>query len=259
MARIRSLKIGFFTNEVLCELSPWHRLLFAGLWLLADREGRLEDRPRRIKAALFPYDEINVDGLLTELADKGFVVRYTADGAACADGAPRYLAIPQFSEHQRPKTDEYVSVIPAPSLENPRGIARPPPVDRDRDIGTETETGGGELAPKSRTEDFVELWNTRTLPPIARCRELTATRRRHVKARMTERTLPEWAEIFERIQQSDFCRGQNDRGWRASFDWVIGSPDVAVKVMEGKYDDRKKAVLSKVTESAMRAYEDSQE
>ena len=87
MARIRSLKIGFFTNEVLCELSPWHRLLFAGLWILSDREGRLEDRPRRIKATLFPYDEINVDKLLTDLADSGFVVRYAVDAVA-------YLAIP---------------------------------------------------------------------------------------------------------------------------------------------------------------------
>jgi hypothetical protein len=238
--RIRSLKIGFFTNEILCELSPWHRLLFAGLWLLADREGRLEDRPRRIKATLFPYDEVNVDGMLTELADKGFVVRYTADGAACADGAPRYLAIPQFTEHQRPKTDEYVSVIPAPSSKVPRGISRSPRLDRDigKQTETETETEGGTVAPKSRVEDFVTLWNAHTLPPVARCRDLTTSRKRHVKARMTERTLEAWGEVFERIQASAFCRGENDRGWRASFDWVIGSPDVAVKVLEGKYDDR---------------------
>ena len=28
-----------------------------GLWTQADREGRLEDRPMRLKASLFPYDE----------------------------------------------------------------------------------------------------------------------------------------------------------------------------------------------------------
>jgi len=32
------------------------RLLYPGLWMLADREGRLEDRPLRIKAEILPYD-----------------------------------------------------------------------------------------------------------------------------------------------------------------------------------------------------------
>ena len=44
MARARLLKPGFFTNEDLCELPAFGRLLFAGLWTIADREGRLEDR-----------------------------------------------------------------------------------------------------------------------------------------------------------------------------------------------------------------------
>src|SRR5262245_30051913 len=56
LARIRSIKPGFFRNEDLAAFPFQHRLLFAGLWLLADREGRLEDRPKRIHADLFPYD-----------------------------------------------------------------------------------------------------------------------------------------------------------------------------------------------------------
>jgi len=44
--------------------------------------------------------------------------------------------------------------------------------------------------------------------------------------------------VFARIQGSAFCRGTNDRGWVADLGWVISSPDVAVKVLEGKYDDR---------------------
>jgi len=48
MARSRNIKPGFFRNEMLAECSPLARLLFAGLWCLADRFGRLEDRPKRI-------------------------------------------------------------------------------------------------------------------------------------------------------------------------------------------------------------------
>ena len=43
--RTRLLKPGFFMNEELARLPVRARLLFAGLWCLADREGRLEDRP----------------------------------------------------------------------------------------------------------------------------------------------------------------------------------------------------------------------
>ena len=42
-------------------------LLAAGLWLLADRAGRLEDRPKRIKAQLLPWDRLDVDAALNDL------------------------------------------------------------------------------------------------------------------------------------------------------------------------------------------------
>ena len=49
MARARNIKPGFFLNEELGVLPPLVRILFAGLWCIADRDGRLEDRPKRIK------------------------------------------------------------------------------------------------------------------------------------------------------------------------------------------------------------------
>ena len=61
MARARNIKPSFFTNEDLVELPFEDRLLFIGLWTLADREGRLEDRPKRIKMAVFPADNVDVD------------------------------------------------------------------------------------------------------------------------------------------------------------------------------------------------------
>lgn len=234
MARIRSIKPGFFTNEHLAELGPWHRLCFAGLWVLADREGRLEDRPRRIKAALFPYDDIDAGALLTDLERAGFIARYDADGVSC-------VQIIQFHKHQRPKKDEHASVLPAMVLDDSRGIRAVPRVG-NWDMGTVGHEDTGDSADAAApgadgAQAFMDLWNATTEPPIARCRELSSTRKRSVKIRLTERPLTEWAEVFARIQGSAFCRGENDRGWRASFDWVIGSPDVAVKVLEGKYDN----------------------
>ena len=76
MARARSLKPGFFMNEVLAEIEPLGRLLFQGLWCLADREGRLDYRPKRLKAEILPYDDCNVEAQLQALHDRGFISRY---------------------------------------------------------------------------------------------------------------------------------------------------------------------------------------
>ena len=63
MARARNLKPSFFTNDKLAELHPLGRLLFAGLWTIADREGRLEDRPKRIKTDVsLPYITADASG-----------------------------------------------------------------------------------------------------------------------------------------------------------------------------------------------------
>lgn len=109
MARARNIKPGFFKNEYLAELPFAARILFAGLWTLSDRGGRLEDRPKKIKAEILPYDDCDVDDLLNKLANspERFIVRYEVDGR-------RYIAIRKFVEHQNPHIKEAASVIPAP-------------------------------------------------------------------------------------------------------------------------------------------------
>jgi len=99
------IKPGFFANDELAELPMATRMLFAGLWTIADREGRLEDRPKRIKGELFRYDDLDIDSMLNALQDKGFVVRYEADGQQC-------IEIVNFLKHQRPHNNEVPSVLP---------------------------------------------------------------------------------------------------------------------------------------------------
>lgn len=107
MARARNIKPGLFKNEVLGVADPLVTLLFEGLWLLADREGRLEDRPLRIKAEIFPYrDGLDIESLLNWLVDNEFIVRYTCEGK-------RYIQVNNFDKHQNPHKNEAPSEIPA--------------------------------------------------------------------------------------------------------------------------------------------------
>ena len=107
MPRSRNIKPGFFRNADLVELPVEARLLFVGLWTLADREGRLEDRPKQIKMEIFPADCFDCDALLTSLASTGMIERYEV-------GGKRYLHVVNFTKHQNPHRDERNSVIPPP-------------------------------------------------------------------------------------------------------------------------------------------------
>lgn len=88
----------------------------------------------------------------------------------------------------------------------------------------------------SGPEDFVAMWNANR-GPLGKAGDLSDQRRKHLRARLGERSLDEWATIVRRIAASSFCRGDGDRGWRASFSWLIESPEPALKVLEGKYDN----------------------
>lgn len=107
MSRMRTIKPSFFTHEVLAELSPLHRILFQGLWCNADREGRMEDRPKYIKAVVLPYDDADVESMLSDLQRAGFILRYRVAGQS-------YICIPAFHKHQRPHPNEAKSAIPPP-------------------------------------------------------------------------------------------------------------------------------------------------
>lgn len=106
MARARNIKPGFFRNADLVELSFEARLLFIGLWTIADKAGRLEDRPKQIKMELFPADNMDCDSLIANLEASGFVARYEVEGK-------RYLQVINFAKHQNPHRDEKASTLPA--------------------------------------------------------------------------------------------------------------------------------------------------
>lgn len=107
MARARNIKPSLFKNELLGEADPLITVLFVGLWCLADREGRLEDRPKRIRAEIFPYRETpDINGYLTELARLGFIERYEAGNQAI-------IQVVNFAKHQSPHKTEKHSELPA--------------------------------------------------------------------------------------------------------------------------------------------------
>jgi hypothetical protein len=108
MLHTRLIRPGICTNETLAELGPFATLLFERLWMLADREGRLEYRPDRIRAEVFPYwPDVPVKKLVENLARAGLVVIYETPVVVC-------LSVVAFKKHQKVHAHEKKSVLPPP-------------------------------------------------------------------------------------------------------------------------------------------------
>lgn len=89
------------------------------------------------------------------------------------------------------------------------------------------------------------IWNENCgdLPKVKLC---NSSRKKKCEIRYKEATGREgtserydyWIGIVQRISESDFCNGKNDRNWVATFDWLL-QPETHLKVDEGKFDNRK--------------------
>lgn len=105
MARIRTIKPEFFTSEDIVSMTPLARIFYVSLWCEADREGRMEWKPKTFKMRYLPGDNCEVVELAQELIDRGLIVLYVADGK-------QYAEIPTFAKHQVINNRESESVLP---------------------------------------------------------------------------------------------------------------------------------------------------
>lgn len=69
-------------------------------------------------------------------------------------------------------------------------------------------------------------------------KDIKGKRQDAVRARVRERGKKSLVTVFVNAAKSDFLNGKNDRGFIATFDWLV-SPNNFIKVLEGNYDNRK--------------------
>jgi len=127
MARIRTIKPDFFTSEDIVEISPLARLLYIAIWCEADREGRLEWKPKTFKLRYLPADNVDIMALCEEIIQRGLVVLY-GDGLAY---------IPTFVDHQHINSKEAGSLLPSPHGDADASATSEP---RENDASTTRES-----------------------------------------------------------------------------------------------------------------------
>jgi len=80
-------------------------------------------------------------------------------------------------------------------------------------------------------------WNSKNgLPKI---KVLSVKRKEKIKLRINELSIEEFNKAIDIISESKFCLGESKSKWRADIDWLIANDNNIVKVLEGKYSEKK--------------------
>ena len=111
--------------------------------------------------------------------------------------------------------------------------------EKEEDTGVSSKKDGADFP-------FIQkLWNdsmarTGKIPKVA---SISQARKDKINLRISE--MGGWenakktiAECFRKINESDFCNGENDQVWVATFDWFFKNEKNWLKVFEGNYDNR---------------------
>jgi hypothetical protein len=90
--------------------------------------------------------------------------------------------------------------------------------------------------PPLTKSEILDAWHERMVPlGFPAVAKMTGQRERQLAARLKDSTLEEWQRAMDALERSAFCRGENDRGWRADFDFLL-QPKSFTKLLEGAYD-----------------------
>lgn len=241
MARARNIKPSFFINEELVELDFATRLLFIGLWTIADRDGRLEDKPKKIKMSLFPADDIDVNNALNELQSSGFIKRYEISNN-------QYIQILAFKKHQNPHIKEPASNIPAPCEngastvqelnENDASHADSLLLIPDSPLPIKPLVGNG--VANCPHQEIILLY-AKHLPMLSQVKVWSDARAKNLKARWAENSkrqnLDWWDKFFAYVATSDFLTGRDGVWQNCDLEWLVKSANF-IKVIEGKYENK---------------------
>ena len=228
-------------------LTPYQQATLMKLWLLFARTGKPLPLDTRFIGAQLGQDCRGTGVALKVLLSSDFIElcdedRRSTDAAQVVDrrstGAPQAF-------HRRSTGAAHTGVISRDSIElGEETVANRRPRERHKkELEKDPPKGVPPTKPNGHDEEeisqVVAFWNA--IPGLANIQRITEPRKRAAQLRLQELGgMQGWKDCCNRIRGSPFLMGENDRGWRADFDWIL-KPANLVKVMEGKYDEPSRA------------------
>lgn len=113
-------------------------------------------------------------------------------------------------------------------------------IHNDNDNDNDNDRTGNESLPNRSPVDYKAISTAFneicvSLPSI---KSLSEARKKAIRARLNTYSFDDFITMFEKAEASSFLKGDNNRNWTATFDWLIKDSNMA-KVLDGNYDNRK--------------------
>lgn len=106
---------------------------------------------------------------------------------------------------------------------------------KDR-LGKDNNTISKDIVSSTKVQPIIEAWNSLGLQKIISINQNT-NRYKLLNARLNEHGIENVLKAIENIKNSSFLKGQNNKNWTVTFDWMI-KPNNFIKVLEGNYTDK---------------------
>jgi len=109
-------------------------------------------------------------------------------------------------------------------------------MDKNTDLANEKKEKEKSSAQKEKEVLALYLTVCTSFPKLI---QLTTGRKEKILRRLSEMGgMKIMEQVLRKMEASDFLKGNNKFGWKASFDWVIKNSDNWMKILEGNYDNR---------------------
>lgn len=212
------------------KVAPLAKLLLLTLANYADAENRCWPSKERL-AADTGMSKASVCKYLNHLEDVGLVevTRRTFEGTQITS----VIRLSATRTGLSAKHDDPVRHTDAPLSATRTQTSQYKPIIEPRE---DKATQSPAFPSKADIDWAVELFNDMAHQAgIPRVKLLTDQRRRRLQARLKQLgSREEWEATLRHVYASDFCRGRNDRGWKADFDFVLQEKSFA-RLHEGFY------------------------
>lgn len=199
--------------------------------------------PAYIKAVLFPYNDdlriADIEKTLSEISSKMSVIFYSCDENKyyTLTSWDSFQKIDRPTESKIPEFDETNKEIRRLFDEGSTSINRGFVPNRKEKNRIEDNKN---IKEENRNK-VIGIYNAicTNLPQV---QKLTEKREKAIDKLLKEFTIEQFEEICKIANVSEFLIGNNDRSWKADFDFIMRT-DKATAILEGKYSQRKKDKL----------------
>lgn len=134
-------------------------------------------------------------------------------------------------EKNKGNTTEYDCKQP-----NTTEYGRVPNKEKDKEKNKNKEKEKEKEKDNTNYQQIADLYNE-TCVSFPRLTKLSDSRKKAIRARLKQYSVDDFRRLFEMAESSTFLKGQNDRNWSATFDWMVKDANMA-KILDGNYADK---------------------